>query len=547
MYAEESPSAFPPDLRDYAAEQDAAELVELRKVVAAQQNSLAASERALAASQERCMASDLARAQAEAAIARERTAMLEAQLASLRQSHGLQGAPFGQSPGPVVHFVKAPDPSKVIAHNLEHSVDADFIADNQLGDDSSVSELDRLFDRLVRIVGSSSGADTYHSYVQHLYQLPSAQGVLPADPGSDRALAVEELRRLTVDDSDGSVGRRSPTSDDAVSESGSASSGVSRASLPHIFRSQDSLLAFYRLERFVAGSGDGRRKLTAPWFALDQGLLRAFKLLIVDGTLMSKFRNHYDTFAGLFQAVLRHCGHSAAGEMRRQIAVMIGPPGHPVEGPRTPYHQIVAALFHDIQARARALQSVAEQKYVFAVMAAREFGPQLTGVKKERMDRLLDRLQQRAAGMTDATLAAELARELGRTGDAELAGSVTASEVQFFDFRSSPLSGGGGAGGGGCHARRSFKRQEDPELEEYRWQRRRGCRPRAKRCRSSALWVGSGIRILTVERSSSGWTFDVSGWVCLPCSWDHRWVCQLAYRAGNAGEAGGHGPGLGVA
>ena len=54
MYAEESPSAFPPDLRDYAAEQDAAELVELRKVVAAQQNSLAASERALAASQERC-------------------------------------------------------------------------------------------------------------------------------------------------------------------------------------------------------------------------------------------------------------------------------------------------------------------------------------------------------------------------------------------------------------------------------------------------------------------------------------------------------------
>ena len=434
MYAEESPSAFPPDLRDYAAEQDAAELVELRKVVAAQQNSLAASERALAASQERCMASDLARAQAEAAIARERTAVLEAQLASLRQSHGLQGAPFGQSPGPVVQFIKAPDPSKVIAHNLEHNVDADFIADNQLGDDSSVSELDRLFDRLVRIVGSSSGADTYHSYVQHLYQLPSAQGVLPADPGSDRALAVEELRRLTVDDSDGSVGRRSPTSDDAVSESGSASSGVSRASLPHIFRSQDSLFAFRRLERFVAGSGDGRRKLTAPWFALDQGLLRAFKLLIVDGTLMSKFRNHYDTFAGLFQAVLRHCGHSAAGEMRRQIAVMIGPPGHPVEGPRTPYHQIVAALFHDIQARARALQSVAEQQYVFAVMAAREFGPQLTGVKKERMDRLLDRLQQRAAGMTDATLAAELARELGRTGDAELAGSVTASEVQFLTF-----------------------------------------------------------------------------------------------------------------
>jgi AcrR family transcriptional regulator len=178
--------------------------------------------------------------------------------------------------------------------------------------------------------------------------------------------------------------------------------------------------------------------LTAPWFALDQGLLRAFKLLIVDGTLMSKFRSHYDTFAGLFQAVLRHCGHSAAGEMRRLIAVMVGPPGHPVEDPRTPYRQIVDALFHDIQERARALKSVAEQPFVYAVMAAREYGPGLTGVKKERMDRLLDRLQQRAADMTDDKLLAELARELSRTGDAELAGTVTASAVQVLPFARSP-------------------------------------------------------------------------------------------------------------
>ncbi len=81
-------------------------------------------------------------AQAEAASARERTAWLEAQLASLRQSHGLQGSLSGPSAGQVIQFLKAPDPAKVIAHNLEHSADASFIADNRLDDSTSVSELD---------------------------------------------------------------------------------------------------------------------------------------------------------------------------------------------------------------------------------------------------------------------------------------------------------------------------------------------------------------------------------------------------------------------
>jgi hypothetical protein len=57
------------------------------------------------------MASDLALAQAEAANARERTAYLEAELASLRRSHGLPGALSGQSAGHVIQFIKAPDPS----------------------------------------------------------------------------------------------------------------------------------------------------------------------------------------------------------------------------------------------------------------------------------------------------------------------------------------------------------------------------------------------------------------------------------------------------
>jgi hypothetical protein len=54
------------------------------------------------------------------------------------------------------------------------------------------------------------------------------------------------------------------------------------------------------------------------------------------------------------------------------------------------------------------------------------------------MERLLDRLQQRAADMTDDKLLAELARELSRTGDAELAGTVTASAVQVLPFARSP-------------------------------------------------------------------------------------------------------------